>query len=450
MSLRPPASAALLAQASSLGPDLAPLLAPPTREPTAEAETDPALTAQDLAQQGLPLGQSQEIVPADKLIDEGVVRSWKEVFTGEDASWRREATWWLSGFVVATVVRSACFHKSLFGSYLLENLAPVERDNPTWKYILAVRAWEIAAGGWVWRRVRGGLKGEGALFGALFALVTRISLYAFEHSYFLLSAQTVATLLLIDTLSLSTAFSLLPALLPSSPTARPGLSAYARLRSDPALVWNVVLGVGLAAFASAAVGYVVERLGGREFVKSQTMEGTVPSYLLREQLTTGEMLEHPTYTIPTLRTYDFPLSMPHHLFQSALTSLATLPFVSILPTLSPLRLALVTALLVALPSSLVLWDVLPVTPLCAASVGVALAARAAWSAGVIGWVIEELRKEKKVRKVKLLLVDEETDEVLAVSEARVEEDAEGAGSMAKKDRAGVTHRRGVVKGEIEL
>ncbi|GAA5887115.1 hypothetical protein JCM6882_009451 [Rhodosporidiobolus microsporus] len=437
MSLRPPASAALLAQTQSLGPDLAPFVAPPTRSPSPSP---------------LPAA-SKELapVPTDKVVEKEARSSWKELVSGQDGSWRREATFWFVGMVVATVVRSACFHKSLFGAYLLENLAPVERDNPKWKYILAVRAWEIAAGGWVWRRVRGGVRGEGALFGALFALVTRISLYAFEHSYFLLSAQTVSTLLLIDALSLSSAFSLLPFFLPPTVTSRPALSSLARLRSDPALAWNPVLGVALAAFASAAVGYAVERMGGREFVKGQTMEGTVPSYLMREQLTTGEMLEHPTYTIPTLRTYDFPLSMPHHLFQSLLTSLSVLPLVSILPTLSPARLAFLVALLVAVPSTLVLWDVMPVTPLCAGVVGAALAARAGWAAGAVGWVVEELRREKRVRKVRMVLVDEETEEVLAVSEGRVEEKLAGKGAEGGWETVGGgKRRRGVVKGEIDL
>ncbi|BGP21120.1 hypothetical protein JCM10213_008967 [Rhodosporidiobolus nylandii] len=439
MALKAPASAALVAQAASLGPDLAPFVAPSTRE------TSPSLSAS--GNPSVELGTSQEVVPADKLIDEGVRPSWKEVFTGGDGEWRREVSFWIAAMLVGTVVRSACFHKGIFGSYLLENLAPVERENPKWGWILATRAWEMAVGGWIWRRVKGGIKGEGALFGLLFALVSRISLYTFEHSYFLLSAQTVAVLLLIDAISLASAFSLLRFFIPPSLESRPLLSAWQRVKDDHALALNVLFGVGTAAFGAAAVSYVTERLGGREFVSRNTIEATVPSYLMADQLTTSEMLEHPSWTIPTLRTYDFPLSMSHHLFQSSLTALATLPFVSVLPSLSPAKLAALTFAVVAVPSTLVLWDVMPVTTLAALVIGTSLGARAAWCAGVVGWTVEELRRTKTTRTVKLLLVDEESDEILAVSSARVETDV--AGTM-HKDEHGVTHRRGVVKGEIEL
>ncbi|GAA6030694.1 hypothetical protein JCM8097_006276 [Rhodosporidiobolus ruineniae] len=444
MTLRAPASASLIAQSQSLGPDLAPFLA--SRDPSpAPPAASSSSTTQETSHAGL--GASHEVVPADKLIECGVRRSWKEIFTGLDGDWRREVTYWLAAMATATVVRDACFRKGVFGSYLLENLAPVERENPKWKYILAVRAWEMAVGGYIWRRVKGGIRGDGALFGLLFALVTRVSLYAFEHSYFLLSTQTVAVLLLIDIVALSSAFSLLRFFVPPSPEPRPLVSALQRLREDPALGFNVVFGVGFAAFAAAAVSYAAERLGGREFVMRNVEETTVPSYLMADQLTTDEILEHPSWTVPSLRTYDFPLSMPHHLLQSLLTSLATLPFVSVLPSLSPLRLAALTGLVVAVPSALVLWDVMPVNLHAALVVGAGLGARAAWSAGVVGWTIEELRKAKTSRTVKLLLIDEQTDEVLATSTAKLETDVAGT---LKKDDKGVTHRRGVVKGEIEL
>lgn len=102
MAQNAPASAALLAQSQFLGPDLAPLLAPPTRE----SSVDPALVA---ASQDLAGVTSKEVVPADKLIETGVRYSWKEIAVGTDGSWRREVSYWVAGFVVATVVRSVCF-----------------------------------------------------------------------------------------------------------------------------------------------------------------------------------------------------------------------------------------------------------------------------------------------------------------------------------------------------
>ncbi|GAA6009798.1 hypothetical protein JCM10207_002112 [Rhodosporidiobolus poonsookiae] len=437
MTTKAPASAALLAQSQFLGPDLAPLLAPPTREPSADVETPSA-----------PSASSQEVVPADKLIESGVRRSWKELATGEDGSWRREVGWWIGGMVVGTVVRSACFHPSLFGTHLLSNLAPLERDDAKWKYILAVRAWEVAVGGYVWRRVRSGVvRGEGALFGLLFALVSRVSLYTFENSYFLLPLKTTLILLLIDLVSISTAFSLLRPLIPQPLSPRPLVSALQRIKDDRALALNVVFGVGLATFATGLASYVIERVGGREFVARNVIEQTVPSYLLQDQLTTSEILEHPTVPIPSLRTYDATLSMASHLSHTLLTSLATLPFVSILPSLRPLHLGALVALVVGVPSIFILWDVMPVTAHAALVVGAGLGVRAAASAVIVGWTVEELRRAKTVRTVKLLLVDENTDEILAVSSARVETDVAGT---LRKDETGVTHRRGVVKGEIEL
>ncbi|GAA5920369.1 hypothetical protein JCM1841_005592 [Sporobolomyces salmonicolor] len=445
MSLSQPSSASLLAQ--SLGArspstsDVEPLrdssspIAPVLSDHLGE---DPALPVRSPPVEMTPREIEIELLQPPK--------SWVEVLAGEQGSWRREISWIATAVVLQTVVRSVCFAKPIFGAYFLANLAPLEREGVRWYWIVLVRFWEVVLGGWVWRRVRGDLRGDGALFGLVFALVSRISLYAFEHSYFLLSAGTVSTLLLVDAISFFCAFSLLRSLLPHSVLRRPVLSAWDRIRSDRALILNVLFGLGVATFGGAAGSYVLERMGGREFVKANVWDATVPSYIMKDQLTASQMLAQPSIPVPTLRTFSSPLSMPHHLLQSLLVSLSTLPLVSVLPSLSPVLLSLLTFTLILIPSSILLFDVLPISPFAALGVGLALALRGAWAAGVVSWTIEELRKVKTSRTVALAVLDVETDEVLAVVRAKVEVGDDEDAHVGKT----TPRRRGVIRGEIEL
>ncbi|CEQ40755.1 SPOSA6832_02414 [Sporobolomyces salmonicolor] len=467
MSLSQPSSASLLAQ--SLGArspstsDVEPLrdssspIAPVLSDHPGE---DPALPVRSPPVEMTPREIEIELLQPPK--------SWVEVLAGEQGSWRREISWIATAVVLQTVVRSVCFAKPIFGAYFLANLAPLEREGVRWYWIVLVRFWEVVLGGWVWRRVRGDLRGDGALFGLVFALVSRISLYAFEHSYFLLSAGTVSTLLLVDAISFFCAFSLLRPLLPHSVLRRPVLSAWDRIRSDRALILNVLFGLGVATFGGAAGSYVLERMGGREFVKANVWDATVPSYIMKDQLTASQMLavrslsspplnkiptnslvdtaQQPSIPVPTLRTFSSPLSMPHHLLQSLLVSLSTLPLVSVLPSLSPVLLSLLTFTLILIPSSILLFDVLPISPFAALGVGLALALRGAWAAGIVSWTIEELRKVKTSRTVALAVLDVETDEVLAVVRAKVEVGDDEDAHVGKT----TPRRRGVIRGEIEL
>ncbi|GAA5969702.1 hypothetical protein JCM21900_006893 [Sporobolomyces salmonicolor] len=445
MSLSQPTSASLLAQSlgarSPSASDVEPLrdssspIAPVLSDHPGE---DPALPVRSPPVEMTPREIEIELLQPPK--------SWVEVLAGEQGSWRREISWIATAVVLQTVVRSVCFAKPIFGAYFLANLAPLEREGVRWYWIVLVRFWEVVLGGWVWRRVRGDLRGDGALFGLVFALVSRISLYAFEHSYFLLSAGTVSTLLLVDAVSFFCAFSLLRPLLPHSVLRRPVLSAWDRIRSDRALILNVLFGLGVATFGGAAGSYVLERMGGREFVKANVWDATVPSYIMKDQLTASQMLAQPSIPVPTLRTFSSPLSMPHHLLQSHLVSLSTLPLVSVLPSLSPVLLSLLTFTLILIPSSILLFDVLPISPFAALGVGLALALRGAWAAGIVSWTIEELRKVKTSRTVALAVLDVETDEVLAVVRAKVEVGDDEDAHVGKT----TPRRRGVIRGEIDL
>ena len=205
-------------------------------------------------------------------------------------------------------------------------------------------------------------------------------------------------------------------------------------------------------------------------------EATVPSYLMRDQLTTKEVLEHPTWTIPALRTYDASqhLSMSAHLSHALGSCLPLVPFALSIPSalLSPLRLALVTLGLVAVPSCLTLWDVLPLTTPSALLTGVGLAIRQALSIYLISWTLESLRRTRSVKNVKVVVYDqqvgvegEEVADVIAtaVVEAIVETEAieqvdaaTAVTSMGTSALAGAggqrasPRRKAVLRGEIDL
>ena len=75
---------------------------------------------------------------------------------------------------------------SVFGTKLLHSLAPVERAKPTWSYILLARALDIVLMQFAWGNASKGI--DSVVLGGLLAAISRSSIYAFEHSYFLLSS----------------------------------------------------------------------------------------------------------------------------------------------------------------------------------------------------------------------------------------------------------------------
>lgn len=283
------------------------------------------------------------------------------------------------------------------------------------------------------------------------------------------STQTVSVLLLIDVLTFSGAFALLPHLLPHPPAPRPVLSTFARLQADPAQYLNILFSLGLAVCVSALGSFVLEREGGRRFIERNVFEATVPSYLMRDQLTTKEVLDHPSWTIPALRTYDASehLSMSAHLVHALGSTLPLIPFALSIPSalMSPLRLAIVTFGLVVVPSCVTLWDVLPLTTRSALVTGLALALRQALSIYLISWTLESLRRTRSVKNVKIVVYDQQTavegEEIAdiiastvveAVLETEAIEDAVGT-AVGTSGMAGTRtspRRKAVLRGEIEL
>lgn len=146
MTTKAPASAALLAQAVG---DVAPFLGAgssgvgtPTQELALDSTGGPE-------------------TPAAPKLDMGPT-SWTELACGPLGSTRRFVTFHATALVLSTLIRSALFSTEVgFGSYLLENLAPVEREGVRWPWIVGMRAVELAAGALVWKRVRGAVKHDG-------------------------------------------------------------------------------------------------------------------------------------------------------------------------------------------------------------------------------------------------------------------------------------------------
>lgn len=155
MTTKAPASAALLAQAVG---DVAPFLGSSNRPtPSLELTEDQAMlgaAAPDTTHAGTGDGVQLSLPSTSE--------SWTELAVGPLGSTRRLVSFHLTALVISTLVRSASFSPKVgFGNYLLENLAPVERDGVRWAWILALRAAEIVIGARVWRRVRGAAKHDG-------------------------------------------------------------------------------------------------------------------------------------------------------------------------------------------------------------------------------------------------------------------------------------------------
>ncbi|GAA5909475.1 uncharacterized protein JCM6883_003958 [Sporobolomyces salmoneus] len=381
--------------------------------------------------------------------------SWMELASGVEGSWRRELSWIVFSTIVMTFARNVCFDKRIFGNYLLHNLAPIERDSVTWRWIFITRIWEMSLVSWVWKRVRGGLKKEGALFGLVYALVSRSGLYMFEHSYFLISSGAPLRLLMIDCLAFLVTLYWLPTFHPSPPSARAPLGLLKRLELDPALVYNLVFAVGLSTFISAFGAYAIERSGGAAFVKANVWDVEVPAYLMKDQLTSSQMMERPTIHMPTLRLTP-PLTMTSHLLHAFLSTLPLLALSSFLPTLSPFSISLLSALIIFVPSTTLLNDIFPITLEAATGVGATLALKGLVGSGVISWVIEQLRNSLLVRidKTTLLVLDDDEqgqEEVVAVAEVEEVEVIEPEESLRKgKGKGGVVKRKGLGGAGSEL
>lgn len=245
-------------------------------------------------------------------------------------------------------------------------------------------------------------------------------------------SATVSTLLISDVVSFGAAAAILPLMMPHSVTSHRVLSSLQKISRDRELGINVLLAgqsrdtfvrldrtdsagsmtVTLATFLGALSTFVLERMGGTEFVKSSVYELSVPSILASDALTPSEILKHPTLAIPVLRSFLTSLPMETHLLHSAVQAILSVFLVTILPTSSPKILADLVLSLVGPATALLLWDVLPISLLGAGSVGLVLGGRAALITGVVAWVLEELRSVRRVERNTVVVVQDEEVEVI--------------------------------------
>lgn len=168
----------------------------------------------------------------------------------------------------------------------------------------------------------------------------------------------------------------------------------------------------LATFLGALSTFILERIGGTTFVKSSVYELTVPSILASDTLTSSEILKNPTLPIPVLRSFLESLPMETHLLHSFVQAILSVFLSMILPTFSPLLLPDLVASLVGPATTLLLWDVLPISFVGALSVGLALGSRAALITGTVAWILEELRSVRRVERNTVVVVQDEEVEII--------------------------------------
>lgn len=168
--------------------------------------------------------------------------------------------------------------------------------------------------------------------------------------------------------------------------------------------------------------------------------------------------QQPTIHVPTLRPTP-PLAMSSHLLHAFLSTLPLLALSSFLPTLSPLSIALLSFVIVCVPSTTLLNDVFPIKLEAATGVGATLALKGFVGSGVISWVIEQLRSSLLVRidKTTLVVLDEDQrgdEEVVAVAEIDEVKVIEPEESLRKshdrKGKGGVVKRKGLGGAGSEL
>ena len=115
--------------------------------------------------------------------------------------------------------------------------------------------------------------------------------------------------------------------------------------------------------------------------------------------------------------------MATHLAHSLLVGVPLLVLLTIVPSLSPLALFVAALGAIVPTSTLLLWDVLPISFPAAAAVSTALGLRTAGAALVAAWVLEELRARKWAERFEVLLVQSRGDvveEVTLVAEGEIE------------------------------
>ena len=289
-----------------------------------------------------------------------------------------------------------------------QNLAPLERSDISYGYILGVRLIDLVAAIYVWRREAGGhrARADAPLLGMLLSLVSRVPLYLLLSHHFLLSYKTLSQLLVTDVFASAVAMWIISQVEPKRTSffrAPPGHGPdslinldVARLRSSPAERSKLEMAfyaVGTATLANALYSYIAERAYLTELIRRNVVETHIPAYLSALKPAAAEAMAHPTIAVPILRSAMQPLTMPAHLVHAIPLSLGIAALALVyLPQKAPAGLAALVFALVAPSNALTVYNILPVKFEAASTIGIEIGFKAAAVAYILAWITDDWRR----------------------------------------------------------
>jgi hypothetical protein len=242
-----------------------------------------------------------------------------------------------------------------------------------------------------------------ALLGILLASISRIPAYVTAHHNFLVSTTTLTQVYLTDLFANAAAFGTISSLAPRQPAFRRPQSVIGRLDFNAFASW--FLGIALATFTSALVGYLADHVYLYGLVKRSVLDVSVPAYFSANRPPFTVAQKHPLVPVPILRSDVAPLRMPEQLvYALPLSILLSTLVLFVLPHAPNKLLAGIAALLTFTSTTLTLWNIFPVRFPCAISVGLDVALRSAASVAIIAWVLEDVRRPLKDAKLDISVV----------------------------------------------
>lgn len=287
-----------------------------------------------------------------------------------------------------------------------KNLAPIERNDISWSYIAATRLFDLAMFITLWRRETGGHRRhvDAPILGGLLSSIERLPLYLLLSHFFLLSYKTLFQVLITDIFSSSAAMYVISRMEPKRPSFFPvptsRISSISDLFKDRTKLETISYGIGLSTLLNALYSYVSEHAFLGSFIRENVLENEIPAYLSSFKPALSEILQHPTYTIPILRSHLEPLTMPEHILHSLpLSILIAILSLIYLPQKSPLNLASLIAIYVLPSNSLSVYNLLPINGKAAISIGLENSLKSFISAFIIAWITEDWRRPLAVKHI---------------------------------------------------
>lgn len=262
----------------------------------------------------------------------------------------------------------------------------------------------------LWRRETGGHRRhvDAPVLGGLLSSIERLPLYLLLSHFFLLSYKTLFQVLLTDIFSSSVAMYVISRMEPKRPSFFPvptsRITSITDLFKDRTKLETITYGIGLSTLINALYSYISEHAFLGQFIRDNVLENEIPAYLSSMKPALHEALQHPTYTIPILRSHLEPLSMPEHIAHALpLSVLVTSLCLIYLPQKSPLNLAGLVAMYVLPSNSLWVYNLLPIKGTAAVAIGLENALRASTAAYIIAWITEDWRRPLAVKHNQNLL-----------------------------------------------